>query len=94
VKFSCQNGFTYNGQSIYVIGNRSEIGNWNTANAVKLDPTSYPTWTGSIALPSNTTIEWKCLKRDERNAYTGIMWEGGSNNVVNTGTELTSLGSF
>jgi alpha-amylase len=76
------------------VGNIAALGNWSPANAVKLNPTSYPTWTGSIQLPRNTAIEWKCLKREELNVNAGIVWETGSNNALNTGTTTSTTGAF
>lgn len=62
--FPCNNGATTNGQSVYVVGNVPELGNWSPASAVKLSATSYPTWSSTISnLPPNATIEWKCIKR-------------------------------
>ncbi|MCE3253495.1 MAG: hypothetical protein K0Q67_2515 [Cellvibrio sp.] len=94
VSFTCQNGTTYTGQSVYVVGNIAALGNWTAAAAIKLNPTSYPSWTGTIQLPANTTVEWKCLKREENNAAAGVVWESGSNNTINTGSATTTLGSF
>jgi len=94
VNFSCANGTTYSGQSVYVSGSVSGLGNWTAANAIKLNPTSYPTWTGSIQLPANTSIQWKCLKREEANPANGNVWQGGSNNVVNTGSGTSVSASF
>lgn len=94
VNFTCNNGTTYNGQSVYISGSVSELGNWVVASAVKLNPTSYPTWTGSIQLPANTSIQWKCLKREEVNSANGNQWQGGSNNVVNTGSGTSVSASF
>lgn len=94
VNFTCQNGTTYVGQSVYAVGNIAALGNWSPANAVKLNPTSYPTWTGSIQLPRNTAIEWKCLKREEVNVNAGIVWETGSNNLLNTTNATTTTGAF
>ncbi len=94
VNFTCQNGTTYSGQSVYVVGSNSTLGNWTAASAIKLNPTSYPTWTGTIQLPTNTAIEWKCLKREENNAATGIVWESGSNNTFNTGNTTSAVGAF
>ncbi|MBL4940449.1 MAG: alpha amylase C-terminal domain-containing protein [Colwellia sp.] len=93
VNFTCQNGTTVMGQNVYVVGSISELGNWDTANAVKLNPTSYPTWTGTInSLPASTNIQWKCIKRD----VGSVVWQGGGNNSVTTGTNGTnnSNGSF
>lgn len=94
VSFSCQNGTTYNGQNVYAVGNIAALGNWNTAQAVLLAPTSYPTWTGTISLPANTTVEWKCVKREAANPANGVQWESGSNTVINTGTSQTTSGAF
>lgn len=92
VTFSCQNGTTVWGQNVYVVGSTSELGSWNTANAIKLDPTSYPTWSGNISLPSSTAIEWKCIKKQGSD----VQWQGGGNNTYTTpasGSGQTS-GSF
>jgi alpha-amylase len=94
VTFTCQNGSTYTGQSVYAVGNISGLGNWSAAAAIKLNPTSYPTWTGTISVPANTAVEWKCLKREENNAGAGIVWESGGNNTFNSGSVSTTLGAF
>lgn len=94
VNFSCYQGYTYWGQSVYVTGNHPTLGNWNLANAVKLDPNNYPTWSGSINLPGNTDIEWKCVKRDESNPSAGVQWQPGSNNSFNTSSSNNQSASF
>ncbi len=94
VNFVCQNGATYMGQSVYVTGNHLTLGYWSVANAVKLDPTAYPTWTGTIYLPASTTVEWKCVKREENNPGAGVVWEPGANNYLNTGSGATATGAF
>lgn len=94
VKFTCNNGTTYSGQSVYVVGSLAALGNWSVASAVKLNPTSYPTWTGTIQLPANTSIQWKCLKREEANPANGNVWQGGSNNTLNTGSGTSASASF
>ena len=51
VNFRCDNGVTQMGDSVYAVGNVSQLGNWSPASAVRLtDTSSYPTWKGSIAL--------------------------------------------
>lgn len=84
----------YSGQSVYVSGSVSGLGTWVAASAIKLNPTSYPTWTGSIQLPANSSIQWKCLKREEANAANGNVWQGGANNVLSTGTGTSVSASF
>lgn len=39
--FVCQNGRTQAGTSVYVVGSIPQLGNWNVANAVRLDPSVY-----------------------------------------------------
>lgn len=84
--FTCESGTTSFGQSVYVVGNIPQLGNWSPASAIKLDPSTYPTWTGVIKnLPPSSTVEWKCIKRQEAgNPDTADLWEPGSNNVLVT----------
>lgn len=84
VGFTCHNGETYWGQSVYVVGSVAELGSWDPAGAVKLDATAYPTWTGTVDLPASTYVEWKCLKRDEVDPTAGVEWQPGSNNTFTT----------
>jgi hypothetical protein len=84
VNFVCANGATTMGQSVYLVGNIPQLGGWNVASAIKLDPNVYPTWTGVIhSLPINTSIEWKCIKRNESNTG-NLVWEPGGNNTLTT----------
>jgi alpha-glucosidase len=84
--FVCQDGTTVPGQSVYAVGNVPQLGEWSPASAVKLEPTSYPTWTGTIGnLPPSTAVEWKCIKRQET-GYPDVAdaWQPGSNTAVTT----------
>ncbi len=97
--FTCNNGTTTTGQSVYVVGNVPELGDWSATGAVKLDPTAYPTWTGTITnLPPNTPIEWKCIKRQEANYPSTVdAWQPGSNSTFTsaaTGAGGNTSGSF
>ncbi|NOX22802.1 MAG: DUF5110 domain-containing protein [Actinobacteria bacterium] len=97
--FVCTNGTTTSGQSVYVIGNIPQLGEWNAASAVKLDPTSYPTWTGTISvLQPNAAVEWKCIKRQEANYPDTVdEWESGANNTFTSpasGNGGTTTGGF
>ena len=65
MNFVCPNTNTVFGQSVFIVGSIAALGNWNTANAVKLDPSIYPTWTGVIQdLPTSTSFQYQCIKRD------------------------------
>ncbi|WP_034269266.1 TIM-barrel domain-containing protein [Haloechinothrix halophila] len=86
MEFQCDNGNTVTGQSVYAVGNVPQLGEWSVASAVKLEPTNYPTWTGTISkLPPSTAVEWKCIKRQEDNyPDTADEWQPGSNNAFTT----------
>lgn len=97
--FSCTNGTTTTGQSVYAIGSVPQLGGWSPDSAVKLTPTAYPTWTGTISsLPPSTTIEWKCIKRQDANyPATADQWQSGANSVFTTpatGSGGTTTGGF
>lgn len=97
-KFICDNGHTTFGTSVYVIGGIPELGNWIAESAVKLEPDGpYPRWTGVIKnLPSNTKIEWKCVKRLERGGSV-LEWEPSGNNSFTSpasGSAGEQKGSF
>lgn len=97
--FQCTNGTTTMGQSVYAVGNVPQLGEWSVASAVKLSPTSYPTWTATISnLPPSTNLEWKCIKRQEANyPDTADAWEPGGNTTITTptsGSGGTTSGAF
>jgi len=97
--FSCANGTTTSGQSVYVVGSAPQLGAWSVASAVKLSPTAYPTWTGTISnLPPSTTVEWKCIKRQEANyPATADQWGPDPNisfTTPATGSGGTTNGGF
>jgi alpha-glucosidase len=97
--FTCTNGTTTPGQSVYAVGSAPQLGAWSVAGAVKLTPTTYPTWSATIpALPPNTPLEWKCVKRQEANfPNTADQWQPGANNAITTpatGSAGTTTGGF
>ncbi len=71
VTFTVNNATTTSGQNVYVVGNIPELGNWNTANAIKMTPSSYPTWKTTIALPQGKAIEFKFIKKTNREMLFG-----------------------
>ena len=51
------------GEKVYLVGNRSELGNWNPCNGLLLSSMpSSSTWIGSVSLPASTPIEFKFVK--------------------------------
>jgi alpha-amylase len=70
------------GENVYVLGNRSELSNWNTGGGVALSSATYPVWRGAVNLPPNTTVEYKYVKKNG----SSVAWETGANRILNTGT--------
>ncbi|MEU9533999.1 carbohydrate-binding module family 20 domain-containing protein [Streptomyces sp. NPDC048213] len=73
------NATTQLGQNIYVTGNQSALGNWNTGSALKLDPATYPVWKLDVAMPAGTTFEYKYIRKD---ASGNVTWESGANRTA------------
>ncbi|MEU0393625.1 carbohydrate-binding module family 20 domain-containing protein [Streptomyces sp. NPDC006208] len=73
------NATTAVGQNIYVTGNQSALGNWNTGSALKLDPVAYPVWKLEVSLPAGTSFEYKYLRKD---ASGNAIWESGANRTA------------
>jgi hypothetical protein len=73
--FTCQNANVPLGtQNIYVLGSIPELGGWIRPMAIKLSPvsgTNFKTWQTSAAvpLPANTSIQWKCIRRNDTNVF-------------------------
>ena len=87
ITFSCSNGLTQPGTSVFVVGNLSTLGNWSVASdGQKLEASNYPVWRDSetITLPRNTDISWKCVKAVEGSMVI-TEWQGGADNSFNTG---------
>ncbi|MGW0546382.1 carbohydrate-binding module family 20 domain-containing protein [Streptomyces altiplanensis] len=67
------------GQNIYVTGDQSALGNWNTAAAIKLDPASYPVWKLDVSMPAGTSFAYKYIRKD---ASGNVTWESGANRTA------------
>jgi hypothetical protein len=75
---------TVYGQQVHAIGSIPALGAWDTAKAIALSPADYPAWGGTIALPPNTTFEYKYFKT---NPDDSIEWESGGNRTHTTGAQ-------
>ncbi|NEO97568.1 MAG: DUF5110 domain-containing protein [Symploca sp. SIO2E9] len=109
VNLVCDRGFTSPGDSIYAVGSIPALGQWNPANAVKLDPNVYyqyiidgrsnpgpdaPIWTGIVSdLEPNTSFEWKCIRRNESDPSI-VTFQPGNNNAYTTGASGYSGQSY
>ncbi|RZI46102.1 carbohydrate-binding module family 20 domain-containing protein [Candidatus Finniella inopinata] len=89
VKFSVKTTTSY-GQNVYVSGNTPELGCWDTAQAMLLSSQNYPTWTGSVTVPSGQTIQYKYIKKNGNK----VQWLGGENLSHNHSATNENLASF
>lgn len=75
---------TVYGQQMYVTGNTTELGNWNTDLAVPLDATTYPVWKNGVRLPASTTVQYKYFRKNDDGSVTWENVAGGGNRSVTT----------
>ena len=93
-RFYVNNADTEYGQSVYIVGNVEELGNWDTDKAVGAffnnteSIATYPTWFYDISVPAGTTIEYKYIKKD---AAGNVIWESGANHVYTTVSNGTGI---
>lgn len=91
VRFIVQNATTEYGQSVYLVGNCVELGNWDTSKAIgpfynaTETIASYPNWFFDVSVPEGYNLEFKFIKKD---ADGNVIWESGTNHAytVPTGT--------
>jgi alpha-amylase len=66
------------GQRLYVVGSAPELGGWDPARAVPLDPADYPNWTAERRSPAETAFEYKYIKKSGDT----VVWESRSNRTA------------
>ncbi|GGN53137.1 putative cyclomaltodextrin glucanotransferase [Oceanobacillus indicireducens] len=85
MRFVVNNAFTTLGSNVYIVGNVSELGNWNPDEAIgpmfNQVVYEYPSWYYDISVPANESIEFKFIKKD---AVGNVEWESGINHSVTT----------
>jgi hypothetical protein len=86
VTFSVGNAFTNWGEDVYVVGDAKELGGWDPNAAIKLAPTSYPTWTTTISLPRSASVRFKFIRKGNG----GVTWEGGGDRSFSVPNATTS----
>jgi alpha-amylase len=75
VTFTIANANTAWGENVHIAGNQGALGNWAPASAPKLNiqgSTANSPWTLTVALPANTQVQYKYIKRNG----TSTRWEG------------------
>lgn len=56
---------TQPGQSLYVLGDLPELGSGNAANSIKMEPSLFPTWRVTIALPRGESYTYRYAWRND-----------------------------
>ncbi len=68
------------GQTIKIVGNTAELGNWDTSKAVALDASEYTSnnhvWKATISLPAGKAIEYKYINVQSDGS---VRWEADPN---------------
>ena len=80
VKFEVQASTDY-GQMVCVVGDHAALGAWDPAQALPLDPTKYPMWTGRVEVERGRKIEYKYVRRQSDGS---CAWEAQTDNRVLT----------
>lgn len=68
------------GENVFIVGSISQLGSWNTANAITLSASQYtssnPLWAVTINLPAGTTFQYKYFRKESNGS---IVWESDPN---------------
>jgi alpha-amylase len=69
------------GENIYISGSISELGDWDTADAVALSASNYtssnPLWYAVVNIPAGTSFEYKFIEETE--GTSSVTWESDPN---------------
>ncbi|PCG89426.1 Glycoside hydrolase, superfamily [Penicillium occitanis (nom. inval.)] len=80
------------GEKVFITGSITQLGNWNTANAVALSASQYtsanPVWTVSLDLPVGTTFQYKFIKKEQDGS---VIWESDPNRSYTVGNGCTGV---
>jgi alpha-amylase len=80
VMFEVQASTDY-GQTVCVVGDHVSLGGWDPAQALPLDPSQYPTWTGRAEVERGRKVEYKYVRRQSDGS---CAWEAQAGNRVLT----------
>jgi alpha-amylase len=68
-----------------VTGSIQQLGSWSPSSGVALSSASYPTWTGTMTVPSGTSFQYKYVKIDGST----ITWESDPNRSATVTSSVT-----
>ncbi len=75
------------------MGSAIELGAWDPAHAIALQPGAANRWSGNVVWSTQQHIEWKCLIRSLSN-INEVYWQDGLNNQFTTGAASETAGNF
>ncbi|KAL2178652.1 glycoside hydrolase family 13 protein [Thermothelomyces heterothallicus CBS 202.75] len=82
------------GETVKIVGNVPELGNWNSASAVTLDASRFtssnPLWSVVVRLAPGTAIEYKYIKVSQSGTVT---WEADPNRTYNVPCATATVSS-
>lgn len=55
------------GNSVFVVGNHPDLGNWDVTQAIKLRYTAGNVWTGQVAIQAGTQLQYRFISRSTAN---------------------------
>jgi glucoamylase len=64
---------------MYVTGNTTALGDWNTNLGLPLDPGSYPVWKNSLNLAASSSFQYKYYRKNSDGSVTWECYPGGGN---------------
>ncbi|HEY0368080.1 MAG TPA: alpha/beta hydrolase-fold protein [Chthoniobacterales bacterium] len=56
------------GNSVFLVGNHPDLGNWDVTHAIKLHFTSGNVWTAQVAIQSGTQLQYRFISRANSNS--------------------------
>jgi len=90
VRFSVRDARTRWGDTVAIAGDLAALGGWAPAAALRLDPSAWPVWTGTLVVPAGAHITWKVINL---RADGTVAWEPGADRrtTVPTGVATTTI---
>ncbi|WP_052851283.1 carbohydrate-binding module family 20 domain-containing protein [Streptomyces avicenniae] len=68
------------GEHVAVVGDLPQLGAWDPARAVPLDPGGHPLWQAEVDLPAGTPFAYKYVRTTD--GRPGVVWESGRNRTA------------
>ncbi|WP_219096501.1 glucan 1,4-alpha-maltotetraohydrolase domain-containing protein [Pseudomonas sp. UMAB-40] len=94
VRFTCDYATPQPGKTVYAVGSSLELGAWDPRHAVALNRSpAQNQWSGSIDVPADQGIQWKCIERNN-DSSDAVRWQPGPNVSFTSGTESETRGTF